>query len=77
MTDDHEGIFVESMRRSNFCLFVTKWEKHRKHARASKKKGTGRGIERRLLSFYPWNTHPNIMPNKCPPRGGIGTPGID
>ena len=77
MTDDHEGIFVESMRRNNFCLFLTKWEKHGRHATVSKKIGTGRGIERRPLSFYPRNTHPNIMSNKCPPRGGMGTPGID
>ena len=37
MTEDLEGIFVNSMRRNHFCLFLTKWEKGGRRARASKK----------------------------------------
>ena len=56
MTEDHEGIFVESMRRNPFFLFLTKWEKRGRRA-------TGRETKRRPLSFYPRNTQPNIL---CP-----------
>ena len=37
MTEDHEGIFVDSMRRNHFSLFLTKCEKCGRRARASKK----------------------------------------
>ena len=36
MTEDLEGISVNSMRRNHFCLFLTKWEKGGRRARASK-----------------------------------------
>ena len=63
MTEDHEGIFVDSMRRNHFCVFLTKWAKRGRRARANKKIGTGREIIHRPLSFYPRNTQPNIL---CP-----------
>ena len=38
MTDDHEGIFADSMCRTDqFSLFLTKWERHGMRARASQK----------------------------------------
>ena len=66
MTEDHEGIFVESMRRNHFFLFFNQVGEAReaREARESEQKvGTGREIKRRPLSFYPWNTQPNIF---CP-----------
>ena len=37
MTEDHEGIFVDSMSRTDqFCLFLTSWEKRGMHARGRK-----------------------------------------
>ncbi|KAM7440860.1 hypothetical protein ABFA07_010029 [Porites harrisoni] len=30
VTEDHEGIFVDSMRRNHLCLFLTKWERREK-----------------------------------------------
>ena len=38
MTDDHEGIFADSVCRTDqFSLFLTKWERHGMRARASQK----------------------------------------
>ena len=61
MTDDHEGIFEESLRKNHFRLFLTSAEAQ--EAREVEQKiGTGSGIECRPLSFYPRNTQPNICP---------------
>ena len=62
MSEDHEGILVESIPKNHFRLFLTKWEKRGRHMRW-KKKGTERKIKRRPLSFYPRNAQPNIL---CP-----------
>ena len=53
MTDDHEGIFVDSKRRNHFCLFLTKCEQHGGARERAE-------IEHRPLSFYPRNTQSNI-----------------
>ena len=41
ITGDHEGIFVDSMRRNHFCVFLTKWAKRGRRARANKKNRDG------------------------------------
>ena len=63
MSEDHEGILVESIPKNHFRLFSTKWEKRGRHIRDGKKKGKERKIKRRPLSFYPRNAQPNIL---CP-----------
>ena len=62
MSEDHEGILVESIPKNHFRLFLTKLEKHGRYIEIGKK-GTEREIKRRPLSFYPRNTQPNIL---CP-----------
>ena len=46
MTDDHEGIFVESMPRDDFCLFLTKWKKHGRSTRDRKNRDGERNADR-------------------------------
>ena len=42
MTEDHEGIFVESMRRNHFRVFLTKWEKRGRRTRDRKNRDNER-----------------------------------
>ena len=79
MTEDHKGIFVESMRRNDVFLFFNQMGEAREARESEQKIETGREIKCRPLSFYPRNTQPNILgcKNKCPPRRGMGTPGIE
>ena len=63
MTEDHEGIFVESMRRNHFFLFLTKWEKRGRRARERAKNRDRERNRMPTAEFYPWNTQPNIL---CP-----------
>ena len=38
MSEDHEGILVESIPKNHFRLFLTKWEKRGRHIRDRKKR---------------------------------------
>ena len=38
MSEDHEGILVESIPKNHFRLFSTKWEKRGRHIRDGKKR---------------------------------------
>ena len=38
MSEDHEGILVESIRKNHFRLFLTKWERRGRHVRDRKKR---------------------------------------
>ena len=38
MSEDHEGILVESIPKNHFRLFSTKWEKRGRHIRDRKKR---------------------------------------
>ena len=40
MTEDHQRIFVDSMPRNHFCLFLTEWEERGRE----QKIGTGKEI---------------------------------
>ena len=42
MTEDHEGMFVESMGRNHFRVFLTKWEKRGRPTGGAREK-YGRG----------------------------------
>ena len=61
MTDDYEGIFVESLRKKSFLSISNQMEEAQEARESEQKIGTGRGIECLPLSFYPKNT----QPNKC------------
>ena len=63
MTEDHKGIFVESMRRNDVFLFFNQVGEAREARESEQKIGTGRETKRRPLSFYPRNTQPSIL---CP-----------
>ena len=63
MTEDHKGIFVESMRRNDVFLFFNQVGEAREARESEQKIGTGREIKCRPLSFHPRNTQPNIL---CP-----------
>ena len=57
MTENHEGIFVESMSRNHFCPFLTKWKTH---GRRTKERKNRDGGETPTTEFYLRNTQPNI-----------------
>ena len=38
MSEDHEGILVESIPKNHFRLFLTKWERRGRHVRDRKKR---------------------------------------
>ena len=64
------------MPRNHFCLFLTKWEKGRRHTRGRKNRDGERNktpaTELRSQEYTTW-----YMPNKCPPREGMVTREID
>ena len=60
MTENHEGIFVESMSRNHFCPFLTKWKTHGRRTKERKNRDGERNADRWVLSkgihnlIYAW-----------------------